>query len=111
MTKIDVTGLPKKMDPVSPGELLWEEFMMPMGLTRYRVAKEIGVPPQRIGDIVSGKRSISADTDLRLCTFFGLSAGYFLEPSLHVMWKVPRRKCTVNWLASHRGNTRFPNTA
>jgi addiction module HigA family antidote len=62
------------MDPVSPGELLWEEFMMPMGLTLYRIAKEIGVPPQRIGDIVSGKRSIPTDSDLRPCTFFGLTA-------------------------------------
>jgi addiction module HigA family antidote len=56
--------------------------MMPMRLTRYRVAKEIGVSPQRIGDIVSGKRSISADTDLRLCTSFGLTAGYFSRAQL-----------------------------
>ena len=67
------------LDPVSPGELLWEEFMSPMGLSRYRVAKEIGVPAQRIGDIVNGKRSITADTDLRLCRFFGLSDGYWLR--------------------------------
>ncbi len=80
--KISSTNLTEKLAPVSPGELLWEEFMSPMALTRYRVAKEIGVPPQRIGDIVSGKRSISADTDLRLCTFFGLSAGYFSRAQL-----------------------------
>ena len=67
------------VDPVTPGELLWEEFMSPMGLTRYRLAKEIDVPAQRIGDIVNGKRSITADTDLRLCRFFGLSDGYFLR--------------------------------
>jgi len=67
------------LDPVSPGELLWEEFMSPMGLSRYRLAKEIGVPAQRIGDIVNGKRSITADTDLRLCRFFGLSDGYWLR--------------------------------
>ena len=67
------------LDPVSPGELLWEDFMSPMGLSRYRVAKEIGVPAQRIGDIVNGKRSITADTDLRLCRFFGLSDGYWLR--------------------------------
>jgi addiction module HigA family antidote len=67
------------LDPVSPGELLWEEFMSPMGLSWYRVAKEIGVPAQRIGDIVNGKRSITADTDLRLCRFFGLSDGYWLR--------------------------------
>ena len=67
------------LDAVTPGELLWEEFMAPMGLTRYRLAKEIGVPAQRIGDIVNGKRAITADTDLRLCRFFGLSDGYWLR--------------------------------
>ena len=67
------------LDPVTPGELLWEEFLHPMGLTRYRLAKEIDVPAQRIGDIVNGKRSIPADTDLRLCRFFGLSDGYWLR--------------------------------
>jgi addiction module HigA family antidote len=70
---------PALLDPVTPGELLWEEFMVPMGLSRYRLAKEIGVPAPRIGDIVSGKRSITADTDLRLCRFFGLSDGYWLR--------------------------------
>ena len=67
------------LNPVSPGELLWEEFMSPMGLSRYRLAKEIDVPAQRIGDIVNGKRSVTADTDLRLCRFFGLSDGYWLR--------------------------------
>ena len=64
---------------MTPGELLWEEFMSPMGLSRYRLAKEIGVPAQRIGDIINGKRAITADTDLRLCRFFGLSNGYWLR--------------------------------
>ena len=68
-----------KLAPVSPGELLMEEFLIPMGITRYRLAKEIGVPPQRVGDIVAGKRIITADTDLRLCRFFGLSNGYWLR--------------------------------
>jgi antitoxin HigA-1 len=67
------------LEPVSPGELLREEFLVPMGITKYRLAKEIGVPAQRIGDIVAGKRSITADTDLRLCKFFGLSKGYWLR--------------------------------
>ena len=65
--------------PVTPGELLLEEFLIPMGLTQYRVAKEIGVPAQRIGEIVAGRRAITADTDLRLCRFFGLSDGYWLR--------------------------------
>jgi antitoxin HigA-1 len=69
----------EKLKPVSPGELLLEEFLLPMGITRYRLAKEIGVPAQRIGEIVAGRRAITADTDLRLCRFFGLSNGYWLR--------------------------------
>jgi len=59
-----------KLKPVTPGELLRHEFLEPMGLSQYRVAKEIGVPAQRIGEIVAGRRTITADTDLRLCRFF-----------------------------------------
>ena len=69
----------RKLKPVTPGELLLEEFMKPMEITKYRLAKEIGVPAQRIGDIVAGKRAVTADTDLRLCRFFGLSNGYWLR--------------------------------
>ena len=69
----------RKLKPVTPGELLLEEFLRPMGISQYRLAKEVGVPAQRIGDIVAGKRGISADTDLRLCRFFGLSNGYWLR--------------------------------
>ena len=61
--------------PVSPGAMLEEEFLKPLGLTKHRLAKDIGVPAQRIGDIVAGKRGITADTDLRLCRYFGLSDG------------------------------------
>jgi antitoxin HigA-1 len=67
------------VSPVSPGEMLDEEFLKPLGLTKYRLAKDIGVPPQRIGDIVAGKRAISTDTDLRLCRYFGLSDGWWLR--------------------------------
>ena len=69
----------RKLKPVTPGELLLEEFLRPMEISQYRLAKEIGVPAQRIGDIVAGKRAITADTDLRLCRFFGLSNGYWLR--------------------------------
>ena len=69
----------RTVPPVSPGEMLDEEFLKPLGLTKYRLAKDIGVPPQRIGDIVAGKRAITADTDLRLCRFFGLSDGWWLR--------------------------------
>jgi antitoxin HigA-1 len=68
-----------KLKPVTPGELLLEEFLKPMGLSQYRLAKEIGVSAQRIGEIVAGKRAVTADTDLRLCRFFGLSNGYWLR--------------------------------
>jgi addiction module HigA family antidote len=68
-----------RLAPVTPGELLLEEFLRPMSLSQYRLAKEIGVPAQRIGEIVSGRRAITADTDLRLCRFFGLSNGYWLR--------------------------------
>jgi antitoxin HigA-1 len=68
-----------KLDPVAPGELLLEEFLTPMGISQYRLAKEINVPAQRISEIVSGRRAVTADTDLRLCRFFGLSRGYWLR--------------------------------
>jgi len=68
-----------KLDPVTPGEILLEEFLKPMELSQYRLAKEIGVPAQRISAIIAGKRSITADTDLRLCRFFGLTNGYWLR--------------------------------
>jgi addiction module HigA family antidote len=68
-----------KLAPVTPGELLLEEFLRPLGISKYRLAKEIGVPAQRIGEIVAGRRAITADTDLRLCRFFGLSNGYWLR--------------------------------
>jgi addiction module HigA family antidote len=69
----------RKRKPVTPGELLRGEFLVPLGLSQYRLAKEIGVPAQRIGQIVAGQRAITADTDLRLCRFLGLSHGYWLR--------------------------------
>jgi addiction module HigA family antidote len=72
----------KRLSPVHPGELLLEEFMIPMGLSANRLAKEIFVPARRIGEIVNGKRSITADTDLRLCRFFELTDGYWLRAQI-----------------------------
>jgi antitoxin HigA-1 len=68
-----------RLKPVTPGELLAKEFLEPMQISQYRLAKEIGVPAQRISAIVAGTRAITADTDLRLCRFFGLSNGYWLR--------------------------------
>jgi addiction module HigA family antidote len=62
--------------PVSPGEMLRDEFLKPLSLTAYRLAKDIGVPLTRIYDIVTGKRTITAETDLLLCRYFGLSDGW-----------------------------------
>lgn len=67
-----------KVKPVTPGELLLEEFLKPI-ISQHRLAKEIGVPAQRISEIVAGKRVVTANTDLRLCRFFGLSNGYWLR--------------------------------
>lgn len=68
-----------KLPAVTPGEILLEEFLRPTGISQSRLAKEIGVPAQRIGEIVAGRRAVTADTDLRFCRFFGLSNGYWLR--------------------------------
>ena len=69
----------KKLSPIHPGEILEEEFLKPMGISQYRLAKNISVPPRRINEIVHGKRSITADTALRLGKFFGVSAQFWLN--------------------------------
>ena len=69
----------KKLSPIHPGEILEEEFLKPMGISQYRLAKDISVPPRRINEIVHGKRSITADTALRLGKFFSISAQFWLN--------------------------------
>ena len=66
----------KSLKPIHPGVILREEFMKPMGITQYRLAKDLSVKPLRISEIVRGKRGITADTALRLGRYFGLSAAY-----------------------------------
>jgi addiction module HigA family antidote len=61
-----------------PGEILLHEFLEPMGITQYRLAKEIGVPQRRISEIVAGKRAVTADTGLRLARFFGMTDGFWM---------------------------------
>ena len=68
-----------RLSPITPGELLVEEFLVPLGVSQYRLSKAIKVPASRISEIVSGQRSISEDTDQRLCRFLGLSPGYLLR--------------------------------
>ncbi len=69
--------MPREVPWPHPGEILLEEFLKPMGLTQYRLAKEIGVPQRRIGEIVAGTRAVTVDTDLRLARFFGTSEGFW----------------------------------
>jgi antitoxin HigA-1 len=69
----------KRLPPVHPGEVLLEDFMKPLGLSQYRLAKDIDVPAMRISQIVHGKRSISADTAMRLARYFGTSAEVWLR--------------------------------
>jgi addiction module HigA family antidote len=61
----------------TPGEILLEEFLKPMEITPYRLAKDIGVPATRVGDIIAGKRSVTADTGLRLAKYFGTTEGFW----------------------------------
>ena len=68
----------KKLEPIHPGEILMEEFLKPMGLSRNRLAQELRVPPRRINEIVLGKRGITADTALRLSRYFGMSPQFWL---------------------------------
>ena len=69
----------KKIEPIHPGEILLEEFLIPMEISQYRLAKDINVPPRRINEIVLGKRTITADTALRLSEYFGSSEKFWLN--------------------------------
>jgi len=66
------------LPPVHPGEILLEDFLKPMGITQYRLAKEIGVPQRRIGEIVVGKRAITVDTGLRLARYFAMNDNFWV---------------------------------
>ncbi len=69
----------ERMPPIHPGEILLEEFLKPMGISQYRLAKDISVPARRINEIVHGKRAISPDTALRLSRYFGLSERFWMN--------------------------------
>lgn len=88
--------------PVHPGEMLNEEFLKPMGLSKYRLAKEIDVSAPRIGEIVAGRRAITADTDLRLCRFFGLSDGWWLALQARYDLAIAREKIAEKLSNIHR---------
>ncbi len=71
--------MPKRIEPIHPGEILLEEFLGPMGISQYRLAKDISVPARRINEIVHGTRSISANTALRLSKYFGTSERFWMN--------------------------------
>jgi addiction module HigA family antidote len=79
MSKSSTTTIENEWLPnPHPGEILLEEFLNPMSISQNRLARDISVPPRRINEIVLGKRAVTADTDLRLARYFGLSEGFFL---------------------------------
>lgn len=90
------------ISPITPGEMLQEEFLTPLGLTSYRLAKDIDVPVTRVYDIVSGKRGITAETDLLLCRYFGMSDGWWLALQSHHDTQVARRELSKRLENIHR---------
>lgn len=85
--------MPQKIHPpVHPGEILMEEYLEPMGISQYRLAKEISVPPRRINEIVHGKRAISADTALRLSRFFGTSEMFWVNLQMRFDMEIEKDK-------------------
>ncbi|MFH1704257.1 MAG: HigA family addiction module antitoxin [Nitrospirota bacterium] len=85
----------RKIAPVHPGEILIEEFLKPLGISQYKLAKDISVPPRRINEIVQGKRSITADTALRLSRYFALSERFWLNLQSRYDLEVEKDKLDV----------------
>ncbi len=80
------------LPPIHPGEILLEEFLKPMGISQYRLAKDISVPPRRINEIVHGKRAISPNTALRLSRFFGLSERFWMNMQVRYDLEIEKDK-------------------
>lgn len=83
--------MPRLLEPIHPGEILREEFLIPMNISINRLARDIAVPPGRISEIVNGKRSVTADTALRLARFFGTSPDVWLGLQVEYDLRVARR--------------------
>ena len=83
---------PELLEPVHPGEVLLEDFMKPLGLSQYRVAQDIRVPPLRISEIVRGKRAVTADTAMRLARYFGTSSAVWMRLQAQYELEVAERK-------------------
>ncbi|HVR81643.1 MAG TPA: HigA family addiction module antitoxin [Luteimonas sp.] len=82
----------KRLDPIPPGEILYEEFMQPLGLSMNALARDLGVPPNRISEIVNGKRAITADTALRIARYFGTGAQLWLNLQTEYDLRIVRRE-------------------
>ena len=82
----------KLLANITPGEILEEDFLKPLGLSQYRLALDIGVPPRRINEIVKGQRAVTADTALRLGRYFGMSAQFWLNLQSHSDLEVEQAK-------------------
>ena len=83
---------PQKLAPVHPGEVLLEEFLTPLGVSQYRLAKDTSVPPRRINEIVRGMRGITADTALRLARYFGTTERFWLNLQAHYDLEVEKER-------------------
>jgi antitoxin HigA-1 len=83
---------PQKLAPVHPGEVLLEEFLNPLGISQYRLAKDTSVPPRRINEIVRGARAITADTALRLARYFGTTERFWLNLQAHYDLEVEKER-------------------
>ena len=90
-------ALAKRIAPIHPGEVLLEEFLKPMGISQYRLAKDITVPARRINEIVHGNRSITADTALRLSRYFGMTEQFWMNLQSHYELEVEKESA---WLAT-----------
>jgi len=84
--------MPRKIKPIHPGEILLEEFLAPMEISQYRLAKDISVPPRRINEIVHGKRAITANTALRLSRYFGMTEQFWMNLQTRYQLEVEKDK-------------------
>lgn len=84
--------MPKKLSPITPGDILLEEFLEPMGISQAKLARDINVPPNRINQIVNGKREISTDTALRLSKYFNIEPEFWLNLQMRFNVKIVREK-------------------
>lgn len=84
--------MPKKLPPITPGDILLEEFLEPMGISQAKLARDINVPPNRINQIINGKREISTDTALRLSKYFNIEPEFWLNLQMRFNMKITKEK-------------------